>query len=58
MPLAFITGATGQDGTYLTELLHEAGYDVHGLVRPGDPGPLHPEQIGRASCRERVSTIV
>ncbi|MCR9200695.1 MAG: GDP-mannose 4,6-dehydratase [Planctomycetaceae bacterium] len=28
-----ITGITGQDGSYLTELLLEQGYEVHGLVR-------------------------
>lgn len=30
---AFITGITGQDGSYLTELLLEKGYEVHGLIR-------------------------
>lgn len=30
---AFITGITGQDGSYLTELLLEQGYEVHGSVR-------------------------
>jgi GDPmannose 4,6-dehydratase len=30
---AFITGVTGQDGSYLAELLLEKGYEVHGLVR-------------------------
>jgi GDPmannose 4,6-dehydratase len=30
---ALITGVTGQDGTYLAELLLEKGYEVHGLVR-------------------------
>jgi len=33
MKRAFITGVTGQDGSYLAELLLEKGYDVHGLVR-------------------------
>lgn len=33
MPRAFITGITGQDGSYLTELLLEKGYEVHGAVR-------------------------
>ena len=32
-PSAFITGITGQDGSYLAELLLEKGYEVHGLVR-------------------------
>ncbi|MGI9087346.1 MAG: GDP-mannose 4,6-dehydratase, partial [Chthoniobacterales bacterium] len=31
--IALITGITGQDGSYLTELLLEKGYDVHGVVR-------------------------
>jgi len=31
--VALITGITGQDGSYLTELLLEKGYQVHGLVR-------------------------
>lgn len=30
---ALITGITGQDGSYLTELLLDKGYEVHGLVR-------------------------
>jgi GDPmannose 4,6-dehydratase len=30
---ALITGVTGQDGSYLAELLLEKGYEVHGLVR-------------------------
>ena len=33
MKRAFITGITGQDGSYLAELLLEKGYEVHGLVR-------------------------
>ena len=30
---AFITGITGQDGSYLAELLLEKGYEVHGMIR-------------------------
>ena len=30
---ALITGITGQDGSYLTELLLRKGYEVHGLIR-------------------------
>jgi len=33
MKKAFITGVTGQDGSYLSEFLLEKGYEVHGLVR-------------------------
>jgi len=31
--VALITGITGQDGSYLTELLLEKGYEVHGIIR-------------------------
>ena len=33
MKKALITGVTGQDGSYLAELLLEKGYEVHGMVR-------------------------
>ncbi len=33
MPKAFITGITGQDGSYLAELLLDKGYQVYGLTR-------------------------
>ena len=33
MKVALITGITGQDGSYLAELLIEKGYDVHGIIR-------------------------
>ena len=33
MPSALITGITGQDGSYLAELLLEKGYEVYGIVR-------------------------
>ena len=33
MPKALITGITGQDGSYLAELLLAKGYDVHGIIR-------------------------
>jgi GDPmannose 4,6-dehydratase len=34
MPRALITGISGQDGSYLTELLLGKGYEIHGIVRP------------------------
>ncbi len=37
MRRALVTGIGGQDGSYLSELLLEAGYEVVGLVRPGAP---------------------
>ena len=33
MKKALITGITGQDGSYLAELLLEKGYEVHGMTR-------------------------
>jgi GDPmannose 4,6-dehydratase len=33
MKIALITGITGQDGSYLAELLIEKGYEVHGIIR-------------------------
>jgi GDPmannose 4,6-dehydratase len=33
MKKALITGITGQDGSYLTELLLQKGYEVHGMIR-------------------------
>ena len=33
MKKALITGINGQDGSYLSELLIEKGYEVHGIIR-------------------------
>ncbi|MBS0606247.1 MAG: GDP-mannose 4,6-dehydratase [Verrucomicrobia bacterium] len=38
---AFLTGVTGQDGSYLAELLLEKNYEVHGLVRRSSTANLH-----------------
>jgi GDPmannose 4,6-dehydratase len=38
---ALLTGITGQDGTYLAELLIEKGYQVYGLIR-GQNNPKRP----------------
>ena len=32
MKKALVTGITGQDGSYLAELLLEKGYEVHGII--------------------------
>jgi GDPmannose 4,6-dehydratase len=42
--VALITGITGQDGSYLSELLLSRGYRVHGLFRPDEPPGL-PEVV-------------
>lgn len=34
---ALVTGITGQDGSYLAELLLDKGYTVHGLIRRAAP---------------------
>ena len=38
---ALVTGITGQDGGYLTELLLSQGVTVHGITRPGEQPPAH-----------------
>ncbi len=39
---AIITGITGQDGSYLAEILLQKGYEVHGMVRRvAMEDPLH-----------------
>lgn len=42
MKKAFITGISGQDGSYLAELLLEKGYEVHGLIRRNSSFVNHP----------------
>ena len=57
MKKAFISGISGQDGSYLTELLISKGYEVHGIVRRSSlsntrridhllhPGEMHGESL-------------
>src|SRR3989344_3308302 len=40
MKKALITGITGQDGSYLAELLSEKGYDVYGFMRRTSTDPF------------------
>jgi GDPmannose 4,6-dehydratase len=74
MPTAFITGITGQDGSYLAEFLLGRGYEVHGLVRrsssfntariehlyvdPHDPGARLFLHYGDLSDGARLVTLV
>jgi GDPmannose 4,6-dehydratase len=45
-PVALVTGAGGQDGSYLTEFLLERGYEVHGMTPSGASSlPLDPRVI-------------
>lgn len=48
MKRALITGITGQDGSYLAELLLKQGYEVHGLVR----------RVALEDARHRLSRIL
>ena len=47
---ALITGVTGQDGSYLAELLLEKGYDVYGMTRRAST-----ENIERIASSIRVT---
>jgi GDPmannose 4,6-dehydratase len=42
MPRALVTGISGQDGWYLSELLLAEGFEVFGLVRADEPQEVHP----------------
>src|SRR5215472_2718485 len=50
---AFITGITGQDGSYLTELLLDKDYEVHGLRRRTSTS--NTARIAHLLCDERLS---
>jgi len=52
MPTALITGITGQDGSYLAELLLEKGYRVVGIVRRSSTTPY--ERIGHLVDRVEI----
>jgi GDPmannose 4,6-dehydratase len=53
MPKALITGITGQDGSYLAELLLEEGYEVTGMVRRSSTVTF--ERI--AHLQDRIATV-
>jgi GDPmannose 4,6-dehydratase len=52
--VAFITGVTGQDGSYLAELLLAKGYRVHGMVRRNSD--FTSKRIDRVLFHERFTT--
>src|ERR687883_251264 len=54
MPTALITGITGQDGSYLAELLLEKGYKVIGVVRRSSTTPY--ERIGHLVDRVQLAS--
>ncbi len=54
---ALITGITGQDGSYLAELLLAKGYEVHGIIRRAstfNTGRLEPIYADRHSGKSRL----
>src|SRR5437870_2889635 len=52
---ALITGITGQDGSYLAELLLEKGYEVRGIVRRSSSG--NSDRIGHLHHHPNFSTV-
>jgi GDPmannose 4,6-dehydratase len=62
--IALITGISGQDGSYLSELLRSKEYAVHGLLRPGeavrDAGEvaISEADIGSAEAVRRIVALV
>src|SRR6202012_2323495 len=58
MKKALITGITGQDGSYLAELLLSKGYEVHGIIRRAstfNTGRLDPIYEDPHSGKSRLS---
>jgi GDPmannose 4,6-dehydratase len=70
MKKAFVTGITGQDGSYMIELLLSKGYKVHGLIRRSstfNTGRIHPTILnnpnlvlhyGDLSDSEQINKII
>ena len=59
MTRALITGITGQDGSYLADLLLEKGYEVHGIIRRAstfNTGRLDPRTV--ATKHPTINTTV
>jgi GDPmannose 4,6-dehydratase len=57
MPIALITGITGQDGAYLAEFLLARGYQVHGLLRRSASAETIGERLRWLGIIDRVSLI-
>ena len=65
---AMVTGISGQDGSYLAELLLDKGYEVHGIVRRSsslnthridhiyeDPHPRSPYGVSKVFANRRMT---
>jgi len=57
MPTALITGITGQDGAYLSQLLLDKGYSVHGLLRRSASSDVVGERLRWLGVLDRVKLI-
>jgi len=55
MPIALITGITGQDGAYLAQLLLDKGYAVHGLLRRSASAEVIGERLRWIGVIDRVT---
>lgn len=55
MKKALITGITGQDGSYLAELLLEKGYEVHGIIRRSSSPTINLWRIAHLVENERIT---
>jgi len=57
MPRALITGITGQDGAYLSQLLLEKGYEVHGLLRRSASAEVMGERLRWLGIHDEVRMV-
>ncbi|HEY8610845.1 MAG TPA: GDP-mannose 4,6-dehydratase [Roseomonas sp.] len=57
MPRALITGVTGQDGAYLSQLLLDKGYEVFGLLRRSSSGDVIDERLRWLGIAGRVQMM-
>ncbi len=57
LPKALITGVTGQDGAYLSELLLAKGYEVYGLVRRSSTADVNDVRLRWLGIEQQVKLI-
>jgi GDPmannose 4,6-dehydratase len=57
MKKAFITGITGQDGAYLSQLLLEKGYQVFGLIRRSSTADVNDVRLRWLGIADRVTLV-
>lgn len=57
MPRAFITGVTGQDGAYLSQLLLSKGYEVFGLARRSSSGGVQDWRLRWLDVADKITIV-